>query len=79
MNRTQQIITSDNARNWYSDYLRSQKNTWQRGSAKVALSASIALAIGAENDVQLIEGKTRRDLAVSINGAKAVPLSYYFV
>ena len=74
----QQIITSDAARGWYGSYLRSRKDTWQRGDAKTGLRAAINLAVGIGNTVELVEGRTRRDLAVSINGQPAVPLSFYF-
>ncbi len=75
---TEQIINSPSARAWYQDYLRSQKNTWQRGEAKQGLQAAILLAVGTNNTVELIEGRTRRDLAVSINGGEPRALSFFF-
>jgi hypothetical protein len=74
----EQIIKADNARCWFYDYLRSHKNTIQRQSALQGIRGAIRLAIGVENSVELIEGRTRRDLSVSVNGEKPVRLSFYF-
>lgn len=73
----QSIIQSDSVRGYFLDYLRSRRNTWQRGDALAGLRAAIFMAVGFPRTVELIAGRRRRDLCVSIDGRAPVRVAFY--